>query len=67
MLSDLKESGSFEEESWTIFGLYREAVYNREAMDDNMEITLMKQRQGPTGTIMLDFDKDTLTLSEKEF
>uniref|UniRef100_A0A6H1ZB52 DNA 5'-3' helicase n=1 Tax=viral metagenome TaxID=1070528 RepID=A0A6H1ZB52_9ZZZZ len=62
MLSDLKESGSFEEEAWTVFGVYREALYDDDAIDDSMEIMIMKQRQGPSETIELIFDKETLTL-----
>lgn len=65
LLSDLKESGSFEEESWTIFGIYREAIYDKDAIDDTMEIIIMKQRQGPCESVELMFDKDTLKLSCK--
>jgi len=66
MLSDLKESGSFEEEAWTIFGLYREALYDEDAIDDTMEVILMKQKDGPRTTVELLYDKDTLKLTDKE-
>ena len=66
ILSDLKESGSFEEEAWTIFGVYREALYDEDAIDDTMEIMIMKQRQGPAETIEMIFDKETLTIIDPE-
>jgi len=65
MLSDLKESGSFEEEAWTIFGIHREALYDDDLPDNYMEIIIMKQRQGPCDKIELRFDKDTLTLYDQ--
>jgi len=65
-LADLKESGSFEEEAWTIFSTYREALYNNVLQDNKIEISILKQRQGPAKSIELNWDSETLLISEEE-
>ena len=67
LLGDLKDSGAFEEYVWTVYGVYRDAVYDDSALDDSMEVIIMKQRQGPTKTIELGWDKDTVTISDDIF
>jgi replicative DNA helicase len=60
MLSDLRESGSIEQDADVVMFIHREAYYNRdEEMSESdrakSEIILAKQRNGPTGTVHLNF------------
>lgn len=60
-LSDLKESGSIEQEADIVMFLYRDEVYNPATEFPNQaDIEIAKHRNGPTGTITLYFEK-TLT------
>ena len=58
-LSDLRESGAIEQDADLVAFLYREDYYEDEEVDDRVEANLMirKQRNGPTGTILLYFTK----------
>jgi replicative DNA helicase len=55
-LSDLRESGSIEQDSDIVLFLYRESVYNDAAERPNItELHVAKHRHGPTGTVELVF------------
>ena len=58
-LSDLRESGAIEQDADLVAFLYREDYYEDEEVDDRVEANLMikKQRNGPTGTVVLYFTK----------
>lgn len=58
--SDLRESGTIEQDADMILLVYREGEYNAECDDPNAaEIIIAKQRNGPTGTVNLRFDGPT--------
>lgn len=50
MLSDLRESGSIEQDADIVVGLYREGYYNQECENPNLaEAIVLKNRHGETG------------------
>ena len=57
ILSDLRESGSLEQDSDLVFFVYRDEYYLGEESDQQglAEIILAKHRNGPTGTVKLSF------------
>ncbi len=62
VLSDLRESGALEQDADLVLFLYRDAYYNREEDTNNaredVELLLSKHRNGPTGKVVLAFEKD---------
>ena len=54
MMSDLRESGSIEQDADLVIFLYRDEYYNVETEDKNIiEANIAKQRNGKTGTLKL--------------
>ncbi len=54
MLSDLRESGSIEQDADIVMFLYRDDYYNEDSTEKNIaEIIIAKQRGGSTGTVKL--------------
>lgn len=57
MMSDLRESGSIEQDADLVIMLYRDSYYNPDSPDRNIaEVIVAKHRNGPTGTVKLLFD-----------
>lgn len=64
VMSDIKQSGSLEEDADLVVGLYRDEYYNKDTKYPGlMEFIILKNRNGPTGTITLDFKPDTNKIS----
>ncbi|NQT20527.1 MAG: replicative DNA helicase [Planctomycetes bacterium] len=59
-MSDLRESGSIEQDADVVALLYREDYYYPEKRPNETDIIIAKQRNGPTGTIKLTFQKDIM-------
>ena len=72
MLSDLRESGSLEQDSDNVWFLYREELHDPETDKRGIaELHIAKHRQGPVGVIPMRFDPattrfDTLTYRTPE-
>ncbi|MBQ3335860.1 MAG: replicative DNA helicase [Selenomonadaceae bacterium] len=64
-LSDLRESGSLEQDADIVMFLYREEYYNREADNENIaELIIAKNRNGPTTSIRLQFNKEIMRFGD---
>ena len=68
MLSDLRESGSIEQDADVIMMLYREDYYDKENSEvmGNAEVIIGKQRNGPTGTVKLKFEAELSRFRDAE-
>lgn len=68
MMSDLRESGALEQDADVVLFLYRDLLYNPETENPNMaELIIGKQRNGPTGTVFLNFDRELTKFSSGDF
>lgn len=57
VLSDLRDSGSVEQDADVVMFLYRDAYYNDDAEEPNMtELRIAKYRNGPLGLVKLTFE-----------
>ena len=64
LLSDLRESGSLEQDADIVAFLYREEYYEKETENANTaELVIAKNRNGPTSIINLQFNKECMRFS----
>jgi replicative DNA helicase len=74
VLSDLRESGAIEQDADVVMFIYRAVVYGAEptyTIDDHnvdpadvAEVIIRKQRNGPTGTVLLHWIKENMKFGE---
>lgn len=68
LLSDLRESGSIEQDADLVLMLFRENYYNlKKEQEDLAEIIVAKHRNGPIGTIQLKFDAEFIKFSNYNY
>jgi len=66
-LSDLRESGSIEQDADVVIGLYRDGYYNRESENPNLaEAIVLKNRKGSTGVVELSWLPDYTSFGSVE-
>ena len=67
ILSDLRESGSIEQDADVVMFIYRDEVYNPDTELLNLaDISVSKHRNGPTGRVQLFFHDRLATFSDAE-
>jgi replicative DNA helicase len=67
VLSDLRESGSIEQDADVVMFIYRDEVYNEDTDRTNIaDIIIAKHRNGPTDTVSLRFDPSRTQFSDLE-
>jgi len=66
LLSDLRESGSIEQDADVVMFIYRDDVYTQEESErpNEADIIIAKHRNGPTGTVTLFFKKELTTFTD---
>ena len=65
-LSDLRESGSLEQDADIVMFLYRDEYYNRDdtGNENIAELIIAKNRNGPTTSIRLQFNKEIMRFGD---
>lgn len=65
LMSDLRQSGSLEEDADYVIGLYRDDYYNKESPNKGLlEFIILKARNGPVGTLTLKFTAESNKISK---
>ena len=68
LLSDLRESGSLEQDADIVMFLYREEYYNQETENINIaELIVAKNRNGPTTSMKLHFARECMKFADLTF
>ena len=68
LLSDLRESGSLEQDADIVMFLYREEYYNHETENQNVaELIVAKNRNGPTTSMKLHFARECMRFANLAF
>jgi replicative DNA helicase len=65
-VSDLRESGSIEQDADVVFMLHRPEMYEQGERDGVVEVIIGKQRNGPTGAITLAYLKHFMAFADYE-
>jgi replicative DNA helicase len=68
MLSDLRESGSIEQDADIVMFIYREELYDKETEKKGIaELHIAKHRNGPVGVIPMRFDPGTTRFNDLSY
>lgn len=65
LMSDLRESGSIEQDADIVAFVYREHQYDNSFPPDEAEIIIRKHRAGPTGTIHISYNPKLVCFTDK--
>lgn len=65
MMSDIRESGSVEQDADVILFLYRDRYYDKGSQNYSLEIIVSKNRNGPVGTISVNYNEHTGKIEEQ--
>ncbi|MDR2530369.1 MAG: replicative DNA helicase, partial [Oscillospiraceae bacterium] len=67
VLSDLRESGSLEQDADIVLGIYREDAFKQDAAEHNSaELIVLKNRHGETTTVPLQWQPQYTTYTERD-
>ena len=66
MLSDLRGSGSLEQDADVVMFLYRHAYYDDRADPTDAEVIVAKHRSGPTGSVNVTWDANNQKFQDKD-
>jgi replicative DNA helicase len=65
IMSDLRDSGSIEQDADIIMMLYRDDYYNEDSEEKNvLEVNVVKHRSGSTGNVKIDFDRSKMKFTD---
>jgi replicative DNA helicase len=64
MMSDLRESGSIEQDADWVGFVYREHMYDNSCPPEDTEFIIRKQRSGPIGTVRLHYNPKVVSFSD---
>ncbi|MEK3889823.1 replicative DNA helicase [Bacillus sp. FSL K6-3431] len=59
LMSDIRESGSVEQDADVIIFLYRDTYYDKTSDQKQLELIISKNRNGPVGTVFVDYNQYT--------
>ncbi|WP_251033574.1 DnaB-like helicase C-terminal domain-containing protein [Bacillus sp. ISL-75] len=66
MMSDIRESGSVEQDADVILFLYRESYYDKDTDNHSLEIIVSKNRNGPVGSIDVYYNEHTGRIEDQK-
>ena len=66
LMSDLRESGSIEQDADIVAFIYREHMYSPDVPPEEAELIIRKHRSGPTGSVRLKYNPKTVHFSDPD-
>lgn len=65
-MSDIRESGSIEQDAHLIIFLYRDKYYNKQSQDNTLQLIIAKQRSGPIGNVKTIYNEHTGEITDAD-